>query len=89
MRVLSRLFRGKLLAFLRQAFAEGKLKFFGSLADLAQPARFHAWLKKFAEDRVGGIRQTTVWRTGGGLQAQILDFGARQKQKRSAGARQK
>jgi hypothetical protein len=45
-RVLSRLFRGKLLALLRQAFAEGKLEFFGQLADLAEPARFHAWLRK-------------------------------------------
>jgi hypothetical protein len=45
-RVLSRLFRGKFLAFLRQASAEGKLKFFGDLADLAEPARFHAWLQQ-------------------------------------------
>jgi hypothetical protein len=45
-RVLSRLFRGKLLALFRQAFAEGKLEFFGQLADLAEPARFHAWLRK-------------------------------------------
>jgi hypothetical protein len=45
-RVLSRLFRGKLLALLRQAFAEGKLEFFGQLADLAESARFHAWLRK-------------------------------------------
>jgi len=45
-RVLSRLFRGKFLAFLRQAFAEGQLKFFGDLADLAEPARFYAWLHK-------------------------------------------
>jgi hypothetical protein len=34
------LFRGKLLALLRQAFAEGKLEFFGQLADLAEPARW-------------------------------------------------
>src|SRR6266705_2967649 len=44
-RVLSRLFRGKLLALLRQAFAEGTLEFFGQLADLAEPARFHTWLR--------------------------------------------
>jgi hypothetical protein len=47
-RILSRLFRGKLLAFLRQAFAEGRLKFFGRLADLAGAARFHAWLRESA-----------------------------------------
>ena len=45
-RVLSRLFRGKLLALLRQAFAEGKLELFGQLADLAEPARFAGWLRK-------------------------------------------
>jgi Putative transposase len=45
-RVLSRLFRGKLLALLREAFAEDRLEFFGQLADLAQPAQFDAWLRK-------------------------------------------
>lgn len=45
-RVLSRLFRGKLLAFLRHAFTEGELKFFGQLADLATPDRFYAWVRK-------------------------------------------
>jgi hypothetical protein len=44
-RVLSRLFRGKLLALLRQAFAEDKLEFFGQLADLAEPGRFNAWIR--------------------------------------------
>jgi hypothetical protein len=44
-RVLSRLFRGKLLAFLREAFVAGKLKFFGQLTGLAEAARFHAWLR--------------------------------------------
>lgn len=45
-RVLSRLFRGKMLALLGRAFTEGKLKFFGELEDLGQPARFQAWLRK-------------------------------------------
>jgi hypothetical protein len=45
-RALSRLFRGKLLAFLRHAFAKGSLRFCGQLADLAEPARFHGWLRK-------------------------------------------
>jgi Putative transposase/Transposase zinc-binding domain len=43
---LSSRFREKLLALLRQAFADGKLEFFGQLADLAEPARFHAWIEK-------------------------------------------
>jgi hypothetical protein len=45
-RVLSRLFRGKLLAFLRDAYAKGKLQFSGQLAALADPARFQTWLWK-------------------------------------------
>ncbi len=44
-RVLSRLFRGKLLAFLRQAFTQGELEFFGKLRELSEPARFHAWIE--------------------------------------------
>jgi hypothetical protein len=45
-RVLSRLFRGKLLAFLREAYARGKLQFSGQLAALTDPARFQTWLRK-------------------------------------------
>ena len=44
--VLSCRFRKKLLALLRQAFVDGKLEFFGQSADLAEPARFDAWLQK-------------------------------------------
>jgi len=44
-KVLSRLFRGKLLALLRDAFAGGKLQFHGKLAPLRKPARFRAWLR--------------------------------------------
>lgn len=44
-RVLSRLFRGKLLAFLGEAYAKRKLQFRGRLAALADPARFHTWLR--------------------------------------------
>lgn len=39
-RVLSRVFRGKFLDFLKQAFRQGQLKFFGKLEDYAEPARF-------------------------------------------------
>lgn len=48
-RVLSRLFRAKLLAFLREAFAKDELKFFGQLAELANPVRFRAWLRKSSD----------------------------------------
>jgi hypothetical protein len=44
-KVLSRLFRGKFLALLRDAFASGKLQFRGRLAPLRTPARFHALLR--------------------------------------------
>jgi hypothetical protein len=48
-RVLSRLFRGKLLAFLRDAYAKGTLRFSGQLAALADPARFQTWLRTLKE----------------------------------------
>ena len=37
---LGRLFRGKFLAYLRKAFAENRLEFFGQMRELAHPARF-------------------------------------------------
>ena len=44
-KVLSRLFRGKFLALLRDAFARGKLRVHGALRPLREPARFHAFLR--------------------------------------------
>jgi hypothetical protein len=43
-RVLSRLFRGKFLARLRQAFDQGKLKLAGTLTPLADARAFARWL---------------------------------------------
>jgi hypothetical protein len=43
-RVLSRLLRGKLLAFLRQAYDRGELKWTGGLAPLADPQQFARFL---------------------------------------------
>jgi hypothetical protein len=43
-RVLSAVFRGKFLAYLKQAFAAGKLSFHGRLAGLAQPEAFQGLL---------------------------------------------
>jgi hypothetical protein len=45
-RVLSRLFRGKLLAFLQQAYATQQLCFPGALAALSQPCAFHSLLRR-------------------------------------------
>lgn len=46
-RVLSRVFRGKLLDFLRDAYDKGKLQLRGELAAFADPVRFQAWLATF------------------------------------------
>ena len=43
--VLRRVFRGKFVAALRQAFQEGRLNFHGNLSCLAQPKIFAAWLR--------------------------------------------
>jgi hypothetical protein len=43
--VLRRVFRGKFVAALRQAFQEGQLNFHGNLTSLAQPKTFAAWLR--------------------------------------------
>ena len=45
-RVLSQLFRGKMLAALQQHFAADRLQFHGALADLADPGRFRALCKQ-------------------------------------------
>jgi hypothetical protein len=40
---LGRLFRGKFLAYLKEAFAEGQLGFYGDLRELSHPACFEDW----------------------------------------------
>lgn len=64
-RVLSRVFRGKFIAGLKRAFAQGKLQFHGTLADLIQPLHFerlldqltrHEWVV-YAKPPFGGPRQ--------------------------------
>jgi hypothetical protein len=44
-KVLGRVFRGKFVAALRQAFRDGQLRFRGDLTPLAQPKTFAAWLR--------------------------------------------
>jgi hypothetical protein len=52
-KVLRRVFRGKFVAGLRQAFHSGRLSFCGNLAALAQPKTFAAWLRSlFRKDWV-------------------------------------
>jgi hypothetical protein len=43
--VLRRVFRGKFVAGLQQAFQDGQLRFYGDLTLLAQPNTFAAWLR--------------------------------------------
>src|ERR1700751_5927922 len=51
--VLRRVFRGKFVAGLKQAFQSGRLSFRGNLAALAQPKTFAAWLRSlFRKDWV-------------------------------------
>jgi hypothetical protein len=45
LKVLSRVFRGKFVAGLKQAFQNGRLSFHGNLAPLAPPKAFAAWLR--------------------------------------------
>src|SRR5215469_15374490 len=53
LKVLSRVFRGKFVAGLRQAFQGGQLHFAGNLAALAQHKIFSAWLRRlFRKDWV-------------------------------------
>lgn len=47
--VLSCLFKGKLLDFLREAFDQGKLHLNGPLSTLADPTQFHAWLDQLGK----------------------------------------
>jgi hypothetical protein len=45
LKVLSRVFRGKFVAALKQACQNGRLSFHGNLTPLAQPKTFAAWLR--------------------------------------------
>jgi Putative transposase/Transposase zinc-binding domain len=44
-KVLSRVFRGKFVADLRELYSDGKLTFSGTLSPLCQPPAFAAWLR--------------------------------------------
>jgi hypothetical protein len=48
-RVLSRLYRGKLLAALRAAFDGGRLELHGQLSALAEPGRFGQWCRRLRD----------------------------------------
>jgi len=68
-RVLSRLFRRLFLEELRQAHGEGRLRFFGDIAGLADPAAFHRIVKQtqrinwvvYAKPPFAGPRQVLAY----------------------------
>ena len=71
-RVLSALFRGKMLAALQQRFATDRLQFHGALADLADPARFTALCEQLR------LKQWVVYaKPPFGGPAQVLKYLAR------------
>ena len=43
-RPLAKLFRGKFLAYLEEAFRQGRLQFYGNLRELEHPVRFDDWI---------------------------------------------
>ena len=49
MKVLSRVFRGKFIAYLRTAFRDGELGFHGELKSLGEKLNFVKWLKRLAD----------------------------------------
>jgi len=70
-RVLSRLFRGKFLAFLREAHEQGKLSFFGNCAPLEEPSAFQRFAKRFEKIRMGGLFQASLWRASAGFEISV------------------
>lgn len=75
--VLSRMFRGKFLAYLRQAFDGGKLRFDGMLAYLANPAAFRDFLRqarKSIDPELSGTEWVVYCKPPFGGPAQVLDY---------------
>ena len=54
-KVLRKIFRGKFVDALKQAFQNGQLNFHGDLQLLAQPKIFAAWLRPLFHQRLGGV----------------------------------
>ncbi len=64
-RVLSRVFRGKFLCYLQQAYDSGKISFYGNLQDLSEKQRWNRWKRRlwskewvvYAKEPFGGPKQ--------------------------------
>ena len=50
-RPLAKLFRGKFLAYLEEAFLRGRLQFYGSLRELEHPVEFDNWIATLRKQR--------------------------------------
>lgn len=61
-RVLSRVFRGKFIAGLKQAFLRQRLLFFGECKPLAEEKSFAAFLRGVSRQDLGGLLQTALRR---------------------------
>ena len=59
-KVLRTVFRGKLVAGLRAAFADGRLTFPGALQPLASDTAFRAWLRSLHQQRCGRAREAAL-----------------------------
>jgi hypothetical protein len=59
---LGRLFRGRFLAYLREAFAEGRLEFYGQLPELAHKARFDDWAESLQHKEWVVYACSVFWR---------------------------
>jgi hypothetical protein len=69
---LRRLFRGKFLAFLLEAFLAGRLEFYGQLREYAHPVRFEDWIEELKR-----IEWVTYVKPPVGGPAQVLRYLAR------------
>jgi hypothetical protein len=67
-KVLRSRLRKLFLIYLRKAFLEGKLRFHGAMAGLAQPAAFEALRPAGGADQMGWLCETAFWWTGAGFE---------------------
>ncbi len=64
-KVLSRLFRAKFASYLKRAFQQGKLRFARQVEAQEKAKLLHLAGREYSQ-RVGSLRQTTLWRTATG-----------------------
>jgi hypothetical protein len=60
-KVLRKVFRGKFVDALKQAFQSGQLNFHTDLKLLANPKTFAAWLRTLFSRKLGGVLEASLW----------------------------